>query len=142
MRTLLRLPSGRAVELSEPAIPLLRHYHVLHVRPEDPAGPPTDAEVDQILLLATRVARALGRRHLGDPECFSVIFNGARTRKSPGVHVHIVPTGSVAHKRLAFLALVSKRWLRRLPRLRGPRTAMLNSPAPRAPSADALAKGR
>ena len=84
-------------------------------------GEPSEAETEEMLLLANRKARELGRLHFGDEECFSIIYNGGRTRRKPWPHVHILPTRNLAAKRLAFLAFFLKNVLRlRIAGLRGP----------------------
>ncbi|MCP5059285.1 MAG: hypothetical protein GY937_21480 [bacterium] len=88
--------------LQNPALPFLAHYHVLSF-PAD-QGQPSCEEADEIVLIATRKARDLGKRYYFDEECFSLIFNGKRTRRKPWLHIHILPTRNPAAKRLAFLA--------------------------------------
>ncbi len=113
MRETITLSTGRVCTLENPGLPLLAHYHVLAF----PAGQgqPSLEEADEIVLIATRTARDLGRRYYADEECFSLIFNGGRTRRKPWLHVHILPAGSPTAKRFAFLAFYLKRLLRRLP---------------------------
>lgn len=106
----LRLSTGRVCVLQNPSLPFLEHYHVLAFPSEQ--GAPSQAEVEEVLLLATRKARELGRRYFGDEECFSIIYNAGRTRRRPWLHVHILPTRNVAAKRLAFVAFFLKNLLR------------------------------
>jgi hypothetical protein len=69
-----------------------------------------------MMVIAARVARDVARQSFGDDECFSLICNGARTRRRPWLHIHILPSRNLAAKRLAFLAFQLKRVLRCLPR--------------------------
>ncbi len=123
MRESIRLSTGRTCLLARPALPFLAHYHVLSLANGE--GQPSDAEIDEMLLVANQKARALGRRYHGDAECFSLVYNGRRTRRRPWPHVHILPTGSLAAKRLTFLLFSLKHVLRplrsalRLARVRG-----------------------
>jgi len=113
MHETITLSSGRNCTLHNPALPFLAHYHVLSF-PAD-QGQPSREEADEILLIATHKARALGMRYYADEECFSLIFNGKRTRRKPWLHIHILPTGNPTAKRLAFLAFYLKHLLRRWP---------------------------
>jgi diadenosine tetraphosphate (Ap4A) HIT family hydrolase len=105
-----RLSTGRTCRLGNPLIPLLPDYHVLYFPQEQ--GAPTEEEVDEFLVMSRRVARQLGGACFGDPECYTILYNGARTRRTPGIHVHILPARSVRAKRFALLCLVAKRALR------------------------------
>lgn len=112
MRETIALSTGKVCVLRSCALPFLAHYHVLAF-PSD-QGSPSQAEVEELLLIANRAARQLGRAHCGDEECFSLIYNGSRTRRRPWFHVHILPTRNVAAKRAAFLAFYLKTLLRPL----------------------------
>lgn len=99
----MRLSSGRACAVARPGLPLLRDYYVLHAEETDA---PLDArELDEMWLLALRIARELALRHHGDPECYTLLASGARTRRRPWPHFHIVPARSVAHKRWVLFLL-------------------------------------
>ena len=113
MHETITLSSGRKCKLQNPALPFLAHYHVLSFPSYQ--GQPTREEADEIVLVATRKARDLGKRYYSDEECFSLIFNGKRTRRKPWLHVHILPTKNPTAKRLAFLAFYLKHLLRRWP---------------------------
>lgn len=115
MTEILRLSSGRRCELRNPDVPLLPWVHVLVFPPDQ--GPPTEAELGEMLTLAHRTARRLGRRYFGDPECFSVLLNGRRTGRLPWPHVHLIPAGSPGAKHRALLLLGLKRLLRAARRL-------------------------
>lgn len=110
MNESITLSTGRRCTLENPALPFLDHYHVLSFPSEQ--GQPSPEETEEIVLIATRKARDLGRRYYADEECFSLIFNGMRTRRKPWLHVHILPTRTPTAKRLAFLALDLKHLLR------------------------------
>ncbi len=112
MQENIRLSTGRFCVLENPALPFLEAYHVLSFPPEQ--GQPSRAETDEVILLANRKARELGRRYFQNEECFSLIYNGRGTRRKPWLHVHILPAGSTRAKRLAFLAFGLKRLLRGL----------------------------
>ena len=116
MRESILLSSGRTCLLQNPALPFLGRYHVLSFPSEQ--GQPSRAEADEMILIAARKARDLARAYYGDDECFSLIYSGARTRRRPWLHVHILPSRSPWAKRLAFLAFHLKRVLGRLPRAR------------------------
>ena len=107
----LRLSSGRLCTLASPSIPGLRGYHVLAL-PGEPPGPDDEAE---LFLCARGVARALASARHGDPDCYSLMYSAARTRRRPWPHVHIVIASSVATRRRAVLLLQLKhlfRWRR------------------------------
>ena len=113
MRESIPLSTGRTCLLQNPGLPFLDHYHVLSFPVEQ--GEPTRLESDEMILIATHMARYLGRRYYGDDECFSLIYNGRRTTRRPWLHIHILPSRSPTAKRFAFLAFYLKRLLRRLP---------------------------
>ncbi len=98
-----------------PQLPLLPHYHVVSW-PEG-APPPSTEEIDAMWRIAHALARELGARHFGDEQCFTVLYNGARTRRRPWPHFHVILARTPAEKRRALLALSLKRWLRMLWRL-------------------------
>ena len=109
MNESITLSTGRRCTLTDPPVPFLTHYHVLSFPAEQ--GQPSPQEAEEMVLIAARKARDLGRRYYADEECFSLIFNGMRTRRRPWLHVHILPTPNPAAKRLAFLAFHLKHLL-------------------------------
>lgn len=109
MTTTYRLPGGAGARLTNPGVPFLPHYRVLYLLGEEKPEKRDEAE---LLTLGQRLARRLGEEALGDPEAFSVLFNGARTRRFARAHVHLLPSGSVTGKRWALLFLSLKRLLR------------------------------
>lgn len=113
MEESITLSTGRICTLANPQLPLLPHYHVLSFPNEQ--GQPAREEAEEMFLIATRKGRDLARRLYADDECFSLIFNGRRTRRRPWLHVHILPSRSPTAKRLAFLAFYLKSLLRRWP---------------------------
>lgn len=119
-----QLSSGRACILQKPYVPGLQHYYVLSV-PEN-GTPPLAEELAELTLLAHEAGRALAREYLGDPGCYSLIYNAERTRRRPWPHFHILLAASTFEKRLSFTLLQLKHVLRRLAALR---------PAPNAQSA-------
>jgi hypothetical protein len=106
---MLQLSSGRRCSLIRPTVPLVPCYYVL--LPEG-AEQPTMEELDEMWALAHRLARWLARHHHGDPECFTLLFSGARTRKRGWPHIHIIPARSPAEKRWLLLLLSIKRLTR------------------------------
>lgn len=98
----LRLSTGRALALRDPEVPGLRQrYWVLHG--EDGAEL-TPTERAELLALADVIARHLAAALLGDAECYSLLLNGARTRRTRGDHVHILLSVDVPEKRRHFAA--------------------------------------
>ena len=75
------LGTGRTVELRAPQLPLVRHYFVI-AWPRG-QGVATPGEIDEMWTIAHAVARERGQALFGDSECFSVLYNGARTRRMP-----------------------------------------------------------
>jgi hypothetical protein len=114
----LCLSTGRCVELRAPHVPFAPHYRVLSwPRPStsrhgSPAA--TEREIDEMFALAHEIARARGRELFGDPECFAVLFNGARAARMPWPHFHLIPARSPAERRRVLLLLWLKRLSRRL----------------------------
>lgn len=106
----IRLRSGRRVELRSPSLPLVRHYHVI-AWPSD-GSVATEAEIDEMFAIAHSFARERGLALFGDPECFTVLFNGARTRRMPWPHFHVIPARSANEKRWVLCCLLFKRLLR------------------------------
>jgi hypothetical protein len=104
-----RLSSGRAALLRAPPLPLVRHYHVLAAE-----GVVTATDIDEMWTLAHAVARELGERLFADPQCFSILYNGERTRRRAWPHFHLILARTPGEKRWALLCLSCKRWLRRL----------------------------
>ena len=88
--------SGLSCELASPRLPLVRNYHVLSLE-----GTPDPERVDELWVLAHRVARALAEQAHGDPECYSLLYNAERTRRRPWAHVHILLARSPEEKRWA-----------------------------------------
>lgn len=104
------LSSGRWVELREPRLPLVRHYQVLAWPPGQ--GPANAAEIDEMWRIAHQLARERGRALFGDEQCFTVLYNGARTRRMPWPHFHLIAARTPAEKRWTLLCLMLKRALR------------------------------
>ncbi len=115
------LSSGRRCVVRSAALPFLPHYHVLAFPSE--YGSPSKREIEELLLIANRKARELGQIHYGDEECFSLIYNGSRTRRRPWLHIHILPTRNLAAKRAAFVAFYLKNLIRPILALRSGRRA-------------------
>lgn len=121
------LESGRRVELRAPFVPFVPAYRVLSVvsraRCDSEAGAAeaseaaTHEEIDEMFALAHAIARARGEALFGDPGCFAVLYNGARARRMPWAHFHIIPARSPAERRFVLFCLLLKRWSRRLLRL-------------------------
>ncbi|MCB9529484.1 MAG: hypothetical protein H6701_14050 [Myxococcales bacterium] len=101
-RDWLRLSTGRRLTLRDPAVPGLdQRYWVLYG--EDAAD--LDAtERAELLAIGDVIARHLAAGVLGDPECYSLLLNGARTRRTRGEHVHILLSVDLAEKRRHFIA--------------------------------------
>ena len=110
-----RLPTGAACRLTRPGVPFLARYHVLALVAGVRA--PTPEDVDALLSLARCLGRHLGTHYFGDAESFTILFNGARTRRSPSPHVHIIPARSVSQKRWALAALHLKHVTRLVARM-------------------------
>lgn len=109
-----RLSSGRNVRLRDPGVPgLAGRYWVVHVS----GVVLDDAERDELTCMALAIARDLAEECFGDPECHSILVNGAATRRTGGDHVHIVLSGSLAEKRRHFLLMQGKHLTRRLRRV-------------------------
>lgn len=68
--------------------------------------------MQELLLLAHRIGRMMASRHYGDPECYTLMYNGARTRRKPWPHVHLLIARSVSDKRRGVLFLQLKHLLR------------------------------
>ena len=86
-------------------------YWVLHHEALDGPNPPSREE---LLILALRAARRLAMARYGDPECYSILMNGERTRRTKGDHVHIILGRTVAEKRRRFLLVQAKHLTRAL----------------------------
>lgn len=104
----LRLSSGQRCSLTRRALPGLRTYYVLALRTKDWS----QSDIGELQSLGHRVGRMLARRHYGDPECYSLLYNAARTRRRPWPHVHILVARSVADKRWCMLVFQLKHVLR------------------------------
>lgn len=103
-----RLSTGRLCVLSARPLPLLRSYHVLSVADRRALSP---REEEEMVVVAQRSGRRVGRRFYGDPQCFAVVYSGARGRRRPWAHFHLVAVRSVADKRWKLLVLHCKRVL-------------------------------
>lgn len=117
------LSSGQRVELRAPVVLFAPHYRVLSW-PRPPAGlsarSATPAEIGEMFALAHGIARDRGQALFGDPECFAVLFNGARAARMPWPHFHLIPARSPSERRFVLFCLllkrISRRFLRALPR--------------------------
>jgi hypothetical protein len=91
-------------------------------RPRTPVGAghlivrPDGAETseERLLMQAYRTAREHARREMGDPECFTLLFSGARTRCRSVSHVHVFLLPSLRAKRWLFVRMLAKPLRRRL----------------------------
>ena len=94
-------------QLRQPHIPLVPGYAVLGFDEDDErAAEPTTDDIAALWAAAHHEARRLSLERFGDPGCYSLLFNGARRRPWP--HVHIVLADSVEAKRRAFFFLSLK----------------------------------
>jgi hypothetical protein len=108
--------AGQVCELSSPSVPLVRNVYALSIVDAEPGH----ADPVALWTLAHRLARELAEQAHGDPECFTLLFNAARTRRKPWPHVHIILARSPTEKRWVLLCLSLKvllRW-RRWPGIR------------------------
>ncbi|MFN9813730.1 MAG: hypothetical protein ACK6CU_29315 [Deltaproteobacteria bacterium] len=126
------LRSGRRVELRAPVVPFVPEYRVLSwPKPNMPAGeaPASHEEIDEMFALAHAIARERGERLFGDAGCFAVLFNGARARRMPWPHFHLIPARSPAERRFVLFCLLLKRLSRRALRAlpRGVRRRLLHA---------------
>jgi hypothetical protein len=106
------LSSGARCRLSACPLPLLPTYHVLTKVASDVST--DDRDEEEMLLIAQRMARELGKRFYYDPGCFTILFNGTRARRRPWPHFHILAVRNVGQKRRALLLLHAKRLLKLL----------------------------
>ena len=106
------LPSGRFVSWHRPHVPFAEHYLTLSW----PRGgaEATAEDIDAMWSLAHARAREEGQRLFGDPQCFTVLYNGARTRRMPWPHFHIIPARTPSEKRWVLMCMSLKRISRRL----------------------------
>lgn len=129
---LFTLRSGRRVELRAPIVPFVPAYRVLSwpraVGGRDEATA-THEEIDEMFALAHAIARERGEHLFGDPGCFAVLFNGARARRMPWPHFHLIPARSPAERRFVLFCLLLKRLSRRVLRAlpRGVRRRLLHA---------------
>jgi len=105
-----RLSSGRSYLIAAPALPGIPGYRVLSVEETDLG----QEDMAELLIEAQRQAGAIARERLGDPQCYTLLMNGSRTRRRPWVHVHIIPANSVRAKRFALCCFILKHVLCRL----------------------------
>ncbi len=104
----LRLSSGQRCILTRRTLPGLQTYYVLALRTKSCSS----SDVGELQSLAHRIGQMLARGHYGDPECYSLLYNAARTRRRPWPHVHILVARSVADKRWCMLVFQLKHLLR------------------------------
>lgn len=104
------LSSGLVCEVVAPVLPLVRHYYVVHLAPG--ARPATPRDIEELWALAHQIARQLAAATYADPECFSLLFNAARTRRQPWPHIHILLARSTMQKRWGLICLSLKHVLR------------------------------
>ncbi len=105
----LGLASGRHCLLAQPAAPVCERYYVVFF--PDTYGPPTAEEQDEMLMLTRHKAREYAGRWLGDPECYTIIHNGQRTRRARNTHYHILLVRDRWEKASAYLKLFVKNLL-------------------------------
>lgn len=104
----LRLSSGLRCTVSKPQLPGVHCYYVLAM----PQDAPSSKELDEFALLAHRIGRLLSLQHFADPECYSLHYNAARTRRKAWPHFHLVVASSVPMRRREALFLQLKHILR------------------------------
>ena len=121
--TLSELRSGHRVVVTRPEVPGLSDYLVLHLDPVD--DQPSPELVGELVIRAHELARTLSFARFGHAEGWSLLLNGAATRRTAGLHVHVVIAGSVHEKRRAFFALQLKHLTRPLARQLEPLTRPL-----------------
>lgn len=109
------LPTGHRVVCTTPEVPGVRDYVVLHLEPavEEPSAELLAALVAH----AHAVARARSMERFGHAEGWSLLVNGSATRRTRGVHVHVVLSDSLRAKRRAFAWLQLKHLTRPLVRV-------------------------
>lgn len=111
---LTTLEDGTRVVLTRPEVPGVDEYVVLHLDPPDDA--PSSEVLGRLVGQAHALARTLSFARFGHADGWSLLINGGATRRTRGVHVHVVIAGSVKEKRRAFLALQVKHLTRPLAR--------------------------
>ena len=111
---LATLEDGTRIVLTRPEVPGVDEYVVLHLDPPDDA--PSSEVLGELVGQAHALARTLSFARFGHAEGWSLLINGGATRRTRGVHVHVVIAGSVKEKRHAFLALQVKHLTRPLAR--------------------------
>lgn len=104
------LSSGAQCRLVAPDVPLAPDLRVLSLEPEGAEA--SSADVAEVLALAHRLGRELGRCRHGDPECFTLMVNGRRSGRRPWLHVHILPARSPSDKHRLLLLMALKRVFR------------------------------
>jgi len=102
-----RLSSGSPYLVAAPALPGVPGYRALSVE-ETELG---QEDMAELLLRAQRLARAIAQEELGDPQCYTLLMNGSRTRRRPWLHIHIIPASSVRAKRFALCCFMLKHLL-------------------------------
>ena len=95
---------GDGFVVLRPRVPFVPNYCVLATV----AGALPEGGLAELLGVAERVARREATARFGDPECFSLLCNGGRTRRCGWPHVHIILASSVRAKRWALLWLSLK----------------------------------
>ncbi|MCB9632754.1 MAG: hypothetical protein H6721_11535 [Sandaracinus sp.] len=103
---LATLEDGSRVVLTRPEVPGVDEYVVLHLDPPDDA--PSSETLGRLVGQAHALARTLSFARFGHADGWSLLINGGATRRTRGIHVHVVLAGSVKEKRRAFLALQAK----------------------------------
>ncbi len=88
------------IAIVRPNVPFVPDYCVLTATEPVPLGALLDA--------AVQVARQESQRRFGDPGCYTLLCNAARTRRCPWPHVHIVLAPDVRSKRRAMVFLLLK----------------------------------
>lgn len=104
----LRLSSGVRCSLRRPALPGVQNYYLVAL----PGSAVGTRDIEELYLVAHRIGRMMGRRRFGDAECYTLMYSGARTRRRPWPHVHVLVAGSVADKRRNIFFLQMKHLLR------------------------------
>jgi hypothetical protein len=99
--------NGPRLRVQRGRLPGVAHYYLLVATGQSSQSFPWQA--------AQELAAELALTELGDPEAFTVLYNGARTRRCPWPHVHVILARTVAEKRCALLCFHLKhltRWWR------------------------------
>lgn len=102
----IELASGRNCKLFRIRRELIPNYYILAFPKSQ--GEPSKEEVSEMVTIGIEYAKSIARKHVGDPEAYTLLYSGYSARREKGWHIHIVLLGNRWKKAWLYLVLAGK----------------------------------